>query len=281
MVTLPKPNDGFHWTQLSGGPALVCDALAPFAPHFFTTRAWHLGERTSADVTDGWTEVAAAARVDAAHLGRLHQVHGADVVSYKKGGPAPGAAPPQADIVLTDDPSMVVAIQTADCVPVLIGDRRTNAVAAAHAGWRGLAARVPAIAIERMVRECGSDVRDLVVAAGPAIGACCYEVGEDVRTRFAQAGFSSAELTRWFRSAPAVLSGNPPMPAVATARPGHWFFDGWACAREQVELAGVPGDQIFVAGLCTASHASFCSYRRDGAGAGRLAAAIRPGPSPR
>ena len=262
---------------------LVCETLKPIAPHFFTTRAWQLGERTSADVAEGWNEVAIAARVDVAHLGRLHQVHGADVVSYKKGGPAPNAAPPQADIVLTDDPSMAVAIQTADCVPILIGDRRTKAVAAAHAGWRGLAARVPAIVIERMAQDLGSDPGDLIVAVGPAIGACCYEVGEDVRTRFAQAGFSSTELARWFRAAPAALVANPPMSAVtSTRRERHWFFDGWSCAREQLEAAGVPGDQIFIAGLCTASHeASFCSYRRDGAGAGRLAAAIRPGPSPR
>ena len=274
MVTLPKPSGGFRWTQLAERPELVCDALAPFAAHFFTTRAWQLGQRTSADVADGWREVAAAARVDVAHLGRLHQIHGADVVSYTKGGPAPGASPPQADIVLTDDPSLAIAIQTADCVPILIGDRRTHAVAAAHAGWRGLAARVPAIAIARMVRDCGCDPRDLVVAAGPAIGACCYEVGEDVRARFAQAEFSSTQLTRWFRSAPLVLDDNPPMRAAAAARPDHWFFDGWACVREQLESAGVPGDQIFIAGLCTASHESFCSYRRDGAGAGRLAAII-------
>jgi len=277
MVTLPKPNGGFHWAQLVAGPALVCETLKPIAPHFFTTRAWQLGERATADAADGWKEIAAAARVDVAHLGRLHQVHGADVVAYKRGGPAPPATPPQADIVLTDDPSLAIAVQTADCMPVLIGDRRTKAVAAAHAGWRGLVARVPAIAIERMVHDLGSDPSDLIVAVGPAIGACCYEVGEDVRTRFAQAESSPTELARWFRTAPASLIANPSMSALtSTRRPDHWFFDGWSCAREQLESAGVPGDQIFIAGLCTASHeASFCSYRRDGAGTGRLAAVIR------
>ena len=283
-VTFPKPSRGFHWTQLAAGPALVCEALTPFAAHFFTTRGWQLGARTpgapggtdSTGSVAGWNEIASAARVDAAHLGRLRQVHGADVATYRKGASVAGAAP-QADIVLTDDPSMAVAIQTADCVPILIADRRTRAVAAAHAGWRGLAARVPAIAIERMVRDAGSDVNDLVVAVGPAIGACCYEVGADVRARFAEEDYSSPQLARWFRSAPSLLIGNPPMPSLATARrPDHWFFDGWSCVREQLESAGVPGDQIFIAELCTASHeASFCSYRRDGTAAGRLAAVIR------
>ena len=274
MVTLPKPSGGFRWTQLAAGPALVCEALEPFAAHFFTTRGWRLGERTES-AAGGWKEIAEAAGVDTSRLGRLQQVHGAACVTYKKDSPVGEGNPPQADIVVTDDLSIAIAIQTADCVPILIADRRTNAVAAAHAGWRGLVARVPGTAVERMDRDIGSRPEDLVVAVGPAIGACCYEVGEDVRARFAEAGFSSTEVARWFRAVPSLLDGNPPMPALAQARPDHWFFDGWSCAREQLESAGVRSDQIFVAELCTASHEAFCSYRRDGAVAGRLAAAIR------
>ena len=110
MVTLPKPSGGFHWAQLPAGPALVCDALAPIAAHFFTTRSWRLGERTAgaADAADGWQEVAFAARVDVARLGRVHQVHGAEVVTYKKGVALSGGAVPTADIVLTDDASVAV-----------------------------------------------------------------------------------------------------------------------------------------------------------------------------
>src|SRR5438552_5263473 len=115
MVTLPKPNDAFHWTQLPGGPALVCDALEPFAAHFFTTRAWQLGERRP-DSENGWKDVALAAKVGVEHFGRLQQVHGADVVTYKKGEPVPGGATPRADIALTDDPAVAVAVQTADCL---------------------------------------------------------------------------------------------------------------------------------------------------------------------
>jgi polyphenol oxidase len=276
-VPLPKPNDGFHWTQLAGRAVLVCNALEPFADHFFTTRAWPLGERTS-ESSNGWLDVAVAARVGIEHVGRLQQVHGADAVTYKKGEAPPAGAMPRADIVLTDDPAVAVAVQTADCLAVLIADCRTGAVAAAHAGWRGLAAGVPGVAVNRMSTDFGSRARDLVVAAGPAIGACCYEVGEDVPAQFADDGFSPAQLERWFSRQPSALSpANPPMVSLpAVRRPGHWFFDAWSCVRDQLKDAGVPGAQVAVADLCTASHdAAFCSYRRDGAAAGRMAAAIR------
>src|SRR5258706_12433938 len=81
-VTLPKPTGGFRWAQPGGKPALVWEALEPFADHFFTTREWTLGERTPNNA-EGWAEVALAARVGVEHYGRLHQVHGADAVTYK------------------------------------------------------------------------------------------------------------------------------------------------------------------------------------------------------
>jgi polyphenol oxidase len=203
-------------------------------------------------------------------------VHGSDVAIYRSGETPPAAAP-NADIVLTDDDSLSVAVQTADCLPVLIVDRATRAVAAAHAGWRGLATSVPGVAVDRMAAVFGSSRADLLVAIGPAIGACCYEVGEDVRVRFEQRGFSRDQLERWFLEVPAVSPKNPPMPTLpAERRAHHWFFDSWSCVRDQLAAAGVPSEQIFGADLCTASHAStFCSYRRDGAIAGRLAGVIR------
>src|SRR3954467_14330798 len=142
MVTLPKPNGAFRWTQIANAPALVCGALEPYASHFFTTRGWRLGARTP-ESANGWRDIAIAANVGIEHLRCLRQVHGADAVIYKKSGRVPGGAAPEADIALTNDPAVAVAIQTADCLPILIAGRRTHAVAAAHAGWRGLAAGVP------------------------------------------------------------------------------------------------------------------------------------------
>ena len=261
--------------QLPAGPALVCERLEPLARHLFTTRPWRLGERTP-ESTEGWSEIAQSMHANLVDLRRLHQVHGAEAVAYKKGGRVPEGPHPRADIVLTDDPSVIVAVQTADCVPILIADRRSSAVAAAHAGWRGLAARVPQVAVERMTVDFGSRPEDLLVAVGPAIGACCYEVGVDVRDRFVQDGFSSARVARWFHPVPLTLPANPPMRSLPTERrAGYWFFDAWACVREQLESAGVPRDQIVCAELCTASHEPvFCSYRRDGAVAGRMVGII-------
>jgi hypothetical protein len=214
---------------------------------------------------------------------RVRQVHGAAVFVPRSGdsmaGPKTGATvvDTEADIIVSDNPALALAVQTADCVPLLVADRRTGAVAAAHAGWRGTAARVAVAAVEALERELGSRPADLVAAVGPSIGACCYEVGDEVRARFEREGFSAEELARWFLQHTRRTPGNPSMPGVsAVARAGHWYVDLWRATREQLEAAGVPAGQIHLAGLCTASHrAVLCSYRRDGSGAGRLAAVIR------
>jgi YfiH family protein len=143
---------------------------------------------------------------------------------------------------------------------LLIADKRTGAVAAAHAGWRGLAAQVPIETVTALTRAFGSRAEDLLAAVGPAIGPCCYEVGDDVREAMARV-FAGRD-TSWF---------------TAGRSSGKWMFDTWASARAQLEAAGLPPNQVFEAGLCTASHPeAFCSYRRDGPPAGRIAAAIRP-----
>ena len=283
---LPQPTDAFDWVQAAGGPALVCRPLASLAPHLFTTRGWALGSRTGEDGGGAWDQVAAAMQVDRSHLVRVHQVHGTSVVvrrANQTAAPAVPASRPDADIVVSNDCSVALAIQTADCVPLLISyraeraDAGSGAVVAAHAGWRGLAARVPMVAVDAVRHEFGARPADLVAAIGPSIGACCYEVGDDVRRRFENAGFSAEQLARWFAGEPHSSDRNPSMPSLSPQRrANHWFFDGWAAAREQLIAAGVPAQQIYSAELCTASHAdAFCSYRRDGAPAGRLAAVIR------
>src|SRR5882672_5934532 len=242
---LPKPNDAFSWVQAGAGPALVCRALEPYAAHLFTSRQWPLASAADDDRAAAWGDVARALDVDAAHLSRAHQVHGTSVLVRRRGDPPPPAdwPLPDADIIVSDDPALALAIQTADCVPLLVADRRTVVVAA--------------------LRETfGSRPEDVVAAIGPSISASRYEVGADVRDRFEAAGHSPAELAGWF------LDG---------ARPAHWQFDGWRSAREQLERAGVLRDHIYGAAFCTASYPdAFCSYRRDGKAAGRIAGAVRP-----
>ncbi len=256
----PQPSGGFAWVQAAGGPALVCGALRPFADHLFTTRGWALGSRAE-PADEDWQPVATSLGVDPAHLVRMHQVHGAAVVIRRAGdGPPPGGRP-DADIAVSNDPSLALAIQTADCVPLLIADRATGAVAAAHAGWRGLAARVPPVTVRAMAAAFGTRPADLVVAIGPSICAERYEVGEEVRAEFAAAGFSRDQISRWF------LTGT---------RPDHWQFDGWRSAQDQLESAGLAPEHIHVAAMCTATFPDIlCSYRRDGRGGGRIAGAIR------
>ncbi len=270
----PKPSDGFAWVQAEGGAALACEALG--VPHLFTTRGWALGSRVDR-VEEDWWPVGASMGVERAQLVRLHQVHGAAVVVRRAGERLPQPLLPDADILVSDDPSIALAIQTADCVPLLIADRRTGVVAAAHAGWKGMAAGVPRTTVAALTREFGSRPADLIAVAGPSVGACCYEVGAEVRDAFTQGGFNGTLLQRWFFATPQPSAANPSMPGLPDRRRAdHWFFDGWAATRYQLEEAGIPSMQIHSAELCTASHPEFlCSYRRDGKAAGRIAAAIR------
>ena len=271
-------NDVFEWRETAGGRALVCVALEPYASHLFTTREWRLGAAGAGDRAPAWSELARAMGVDQANLARAHQVHGASVVVHRADQPQRVAeALQQADVIVSDNPALAPAIQAADCVPLLIADRRTGVVAAAHAGWRGMAARVPEVAVHALAREFGSRPADLIAVAGPSIGACCYEVGADVRDAFRRGGFADALLAGWFFDAPQPTDRNPSMPGLPDIpRSHHWFFDGWAATQDQLEEAGIPRHQIHIAGLCTASHSQLlCSYRRDGSSAGRLAAAIR------
>jgi purine-nucleoside/S-methyl-5'-thioadenosine phosphorylase / adenosine deaminase len=260
---LPQPTDGFAWVQAPAGPALAARALEPFADHLFTTRAWALGSAFPAADSD-WQQVAATLGVDLGHFVRVRQVHGASVVVCRAGderGAAVHASSKDADIIVSNDPSLVLAIQTADCVPLLIVDARTGAVAAAHAGWRGLAAGVPSVVVDAMAREFGGRPDDLIAAIGPSISADRYEVDLNVRHAFQGAGFQASHIDRWF------LPGR---------RPQHWQFDGWQSTRDQLESAGVRPENVHVAALCTAKHPEIlCSYRRDGKGAGRIAGAIR------
>jgi YfiH family protein len=271
----PQLDGTFKWIETHNRIALVCRPLESVARHTFTTRPWLLGSVSDGSVATGWKEVAKAVDVEPERLVRMRQVHGATVVVQHAGRPVTPTT--DADIMITDDPSVAIAIQTADCVPLLMADSATGSVAAAHAGWRGIALRVPSITVAALVEQLGSRAADLVAAIGPSIGSCCYEVGADVRQRFEAQGFSRQALERWFLSESADSVANPRLPGLSKgAREGHWYFDIWAATRDLLLEAGIPSGQILAPQLCTASHAdAFCSYRRDGSGAGRMAAVIR------
>jgi len=257
---LPSVGEGFAWTHESIGPVLRCATLGEVAAHAFSTRSLAL-ERAEADGA-GWRALAGVLGVAPDGLRRARQVHGATVACYRAGEPPPDRLP-AADIIATDDPAVAVAVQVADCVPLLVADRRSGAVAAAHAGWRGTAAGVAQAAVEALERAFGARPADLVAAAGPSIGPCCYEVGEEVRQAFERAGFEGARLLRWFADGPR----------------GRLYLDLWQATADQLEAAGVPPSSIHLSRLCTATWRQvFWSYRADGPGTGRLAGVIRPLP---
>jgi len=262
MVALPDVGSSFAWVQESWGPALVCEPLAVVARHVFTTRQLRLSSM------EGCAALAASLGVTQGRVHRLTQVHGAGVVVISARERVPPWEVREGDALVSDDPAIGLAVRAADCAPILIADRRTGAAGAVHAGWRGTAAGVVTAAVAMMRESFKSDPSDLVVAIGPTIGACCYEVGTELVDAFAASGFERYLIDRWFR-APAARRGEREHPRLRLDIPG--------ANRDQLVLAGVPDDQIHLAGLCTAEHLGvLTSYRAEREQAGRLAGAIRP-----
>ena len=187
-----------------------------------------------------------------------NQVHGRAVVTVRRGGRLPESRP-DADALVSDDPAVTIAVRAADCVPLLLADKTTGAVSAVHAGWRGTAAGVAGAAIETLTRELGATPANMVAAIGPSIGPCCYEVGSELVDAFAAAGHARHLVDRWF-----------------SQRGEKLFLDVPGANRDQLILAGVPADQIFLSGLCTAEHLDLLtSYRVEKEKATRIAGVIR------
>lgn len=260
-MTLPTPPADFHWTNEPWGPMLRCHALDGIAQHGFTSRQLEL--RPGELATARWAAAAASVGCDVDRVRRIRQVHGAVVHVVRAGASA--AAPPEADAAITAEPGVAVAVVAADCVPILLADRTTGAVAAIHAGWRGTAARVTEATVAALQREYGVDPAHLVAAIGPSIGACCYEVGDDLLTAFAAAGASSVDLAEWFARDPR----------------GRLRLDLWQANADQLVHAGVPRGHVHVSRACTKCHVEvFESFREEGAAAGRMAAlVVAPSPS--
>jgi YfiH family protein len=153
------------------------------------------------------------------------------------------------DALITDNPKLVLGIQTADCVPALIVDPARRTIGAVHAGWRGSLARILTRTIAAMSDAFGTEPADLRIVMGPAIGECCYEVGTEVAHAFAE---------HW------------PLAV-------HWLPSGKArldlrqVNSIQAQVAGVPSNQVWQTRACTRCRPEdFPSYRRDGKGCGRI-----------
>jgi len=179
----------------------------------------------------------------------LNQVHGTNVVDAAEA--LPGTA---ADAMITTSAGRVCAIQTADCLPLLLADRAGRVVGAAHGGWRGLAGGIVENTVARMREQGGVD---LVAWLGPAIGPTRFEVGDDVRQAFHSRGLDAVAIEQAFRA--------------IEERPSKFLADIYGLARALLRSADVTS--IFGGDCCTVSDARFYSFRRDQV-TGRMASLI-------
>lgn len=223
---------------------LQCETLtgAGFL-HGFTTRNLMWDASGDVDRLDApWREALAPSR-----LATCRQVHGDDLLWVEEGT---ATAQEEADALATAD-ERTVAVRTADCVPLLIADPRHGLVAAVHAGWKGTFASIAIRAVDGLASR-GARPAELLVAMGPSIGRCCFEVSEELASRF-EARFGGG------------------------ARAGRQV-DLLHCNRAQLVERGVRERSIEEVGGCTRCQPErFFSYRREGAGAGRQLSFIQGG----
>lgn len=248
---------GFVWRERGGVKVLVCTALeaAGFA-NGFSTRIGGVSPFPDGDLNlAGFNEDTAEniyenrrrflGAFDGEYkLAMVWQVHGSDI-KVVRGIDDIGDSEENADAVISNIPGVLAGAKTADCVPVLIGDTRTGAFAAIHAGWRGTVRSIVSKTVDRMKNEFGSDPSDMVAAIGPAACGRNYEIGQDVIDEFAD---SHADSEKYFEP----------------TRPGHALVDLHAANRDQLIAAGVSEERIFSAPYCTMERLDlFFSYRKE------------------
>jgi YfiH family protein len=188
--------------------------------------------------------------------------------------------PCRADGLMTDEPGLLLGIQTADCIPVLVADRKRKAVAGFHAGWRGTVQRIVQCGVGLMRLEFGSRPEDLVAAIGPGIGACCYAVGEEVVSGFESQFGYARELFHEVSNTDAVRARYP-MLFLTQRAPGHspvgpsLHVDLVEANRRQLLDAGLKPRSIQVVGGCTNCQPDlFFSHRASRGHAGRMLSVI-------
>jgi YfiH family protein len=188
--------------------------------------------------------------------------------------------PEVGDGMITNIPGLILAVQAADCLPVILVDPKHKAVGAFHAGWRGTLKRIVEKGVGEMRRNFGSEPRHLQAAIGPGIRKCCFEVGPEVRVQFeAQFAYGNM-LFREIKELDPVREKYPMLFLTARA-PGHselpsqLFLDLVEANRRQLLDAGVSARNIRVSPLCTACRTDVLfSYRKEKGVTGRMMGAV-------
>lgn len=242
LVCAPLEQDGFtnaFSTRLGGVSPMPLDALSLAGFNEDDAENIYENRRRFLKLFDGdWT------------LTGCWQTHSADVrvvSSEQEAQPKPGVLgdAQYCDALVSRTPKILLAVKTADCVPVLLGDPKTGAFAAVHAGWRGTSASVVMGAISQLQSEYGAQPEDLRAAIGPAANGCCYEVGREVVKVFKERFPQSDHL-------------------FTPTREGRARIDLQSANRDQLVAAGVSADCVHIAPLCTMERTDlFFSYRRE------------------
>jgi purine-nucleoside/S-methyl-5'-thioadenosine phosphorylase / adenosine deaminase len=175
---------------------------------------------------------------------RVKQIH-SDVIQSADNGAELELG--KGDAIITRTRGRMVGVRTADCVPIILVDPVHGAVAAVHAGWRGTVQNIAGKTVSRLAAEYDSDPAEVVAVIGPAIGSCCYEVGQEVSEQFRELFPEALDLSR---------------------------IDLPEANRRELVAAGLRKDSIELSGLCTKCLEEFHSYRRDKEASGRMVAAV-------
>jgi len=212
-------------------------------------------------------------------LATIRQIHSDLVVAFGSTD-ATRTLAPKADGLMTAAPGILLGIQTADCTPVLVADRRQRVVAAFHAGWRGTVQRIVEAGVGRMRLEFGCNPKDLSAAIGPCIGPCCYAVGEEVLSAF-ESQFSYARELFFEIEETDPVRARYPMMFLNQRAPGHGIepprlhLDLVEANRRQLLAAGLGARSIRMVGGCTACHPElFFSHRASRGRTGRMMSVI-------
>jgi hypothetical protein len=259
------PESGFVKRENGGTSFYSCVALEElgFLRHGFSTRhggvsplphnalnlslvSWDV----PANVHENRRRFLAALHLEAARLATVSQVHSDRLHILDEKTPVENG---QADALATRRERIAIAVQVADCFPILVADVRRRVVAAIHAGWRGTLARIVEKTAAGLRTAFGTDPADVVTAIGPGIRSCCFEVGPEVVEQF-QAAYPRVQLSR-------------PHPT----RSGKYLLDLMQALWIQFEAVGLKADRIFDQGGCTCCNTGeFFSYRREGRHSGRM-----------
>lgn len=254
-----------RFAQRGAIPYLEVEAIAAMdlATHAFCTRLGGVSEGPFSSLNTGFragdreedvhrnlTLIAESFSIPANRLVLMGQVHGDRILILDGNGPPPGSIP-ACDGLITDRPGVALGIKTADCVPLLFVDPVRRVIGVAHAGWRGTALRIASTMVDLLGQRFSSRVEHLLVAVGPAIGVCCYQVDAPVYAAFSP--HPGGE--RFF---------------LPCREAGRWMLDLASANRIALIERGVPAGNIFSSGYCTACRQDiFFSHRASLGNTGR------------